>query len=54
MAIKNDGKSLERPLCKRKVAGANPAESTKLFGKEFYQKTLGNSGGKPASGSGYH
>ncbi len=26
MAIKNDGKSSERLLCRQKVAGANPAE----------------------------
>ena len=34
----------ERPLCKRKVAGAIPAES-KIF-------LVKNYGGKPASGSG--
>ncbi len=52
MKQKLDEKARERPLCKRKVAGANPAESTKLFGKEFNQKALIKAGDKSASGSG--
>ena len=42
--------TVERPLCRRKVAGSNPAESTKLLKKKFYQEAEGNLGGKPASG----
>ncbi len=34
---------VERPLCKRKVAGANPAESIKLLEKKFYQEAEGKS-----------
>ena len=34
------------------VAGSNPAESTKLFGKEFYQETDSDSSDNSASGSG--
>ena len=40
---------VERPLCKRKVAGANPAESIKLLEKKFYQEAEGKSSENSAS-----
>jgi len=46
------GSVVEHPLCKRGVAGANPAESTKLLGKKFYQEPDASFGCKPVSESG--
>ena len=51
-SVRARSSGVERSVRNGKAAGANPAESTKLFGKEFYQKAPENSGGKPASGSG--
>lgn len=43
---------VEHPLCRRRVAGSNPAESIKLLGKKFYQEDEENLGDKHASWSG--
>ena len=52
MKQKLDEKGLKLGAPSVEAAGSNPAESNKLFGKEFNQKADSNFGDKPAGGSG--